>query len=416
MINENSDVLWQEWQDLSEDEWKRKVLAEHDDYGKLIAASGYPTNARLRRIMEYLITPLEARVCVQIIWSPHQVKDLADLLNLDEATINTTLDILHMKGLIQPRNIHTLEGFRYRLSTGRLHKSILSNPMLDAEYPRLCEFWDNFVRHEEGEWQCISRLRASDAHQPEQRRILPAWKALVLGSDRDQMQPWEDQREIAGAAELCVELSCACRRQTSGAGNRCKRTTLEACLVFGREAEYALSKGIGRILSNAELLAIMEQASYEGLGGSYINARTTQARDLCYCCDCCCHLWLPMNLHNIPQKYRGWAKSRWEPCINPDLCNGCVDKNNSCADRCLWQAIEITSVNGILRAFIDTDKCWGCGSCALRCPQKAIEMKCVRPVEWVPETLQNLHPYPEWSPPRIVGETLDNYLKKRAPD
>ena len=405
---------WGDWQGLSEDEWKRKVLAEGDDYGKLVAASGYPGNKRFRRIMEYIMTPLEAQVCAQIIWAPRPAEDVADTLNLGTDTVNKILYSLHTKGLIHPRNFRTLEGFRYRLSTGKLHKSMLSNPSLDSQYPRLSKLWDDFVKHEEGEWQCISRLRAGDEKQPAQRRVLPAWKALVESPDRDQIQPWEDQRAIASAAVLCVEIPCACRRQISGSGGHCTRTNAEACLVFGREAEYALSRGIGRRLTSKELLSIMEQASYDRLGASYVNSRTMQPLTICYCCDCCCHLWSAMKQHNISQVYRGWAKSRWQPTIDQEHCDGCVNNVNTCADRCLWQAIEIQSADGRHKAFVNTDKCWGCANCALWCQRKAITMRCVRPIEWVPEKLENLRPPRRWSPPRIVGKTLEEYLNERV--
>ena len=47
-----------QWRGLSEAEWKQKVLAETDDYARIIAASGYPDSKRFRRILEYLLTPL----------------------------------------------------------------------------------------------------------------------------------------------------------------------------------------------------------------------------------------------------------------------------------------------------------------------------------------------------------------------
>lgn len=409
---ESGNHKWEEWRDLSEDEWKRKVLAEDDDYGKLVAASGYPGNMRFRRILEHVTTPLEASVCAQIIWAPRPAEDIAETLNLNTATVNKTLHSLHAKGLVHPRNFKTMEGFRYRLSTGKLHKSMLSDPALDSQYPKLRQLWDDFVKHEEGEWQCISRLRAYDQKQPEQRRILPAWRALAESPDSDQIQPWEDQRAIAAAAELCAEVSCSCRRQVSGSGGDCRRTGTQACLVFGREAEYALSRGIGRQLTGKELLSIMEQASYDGLGGSYINSRTVQSLTLCYCCDCCCHLWSAMNQRGISQEYRGWAKSRWQPVIDWERCSGCNGTGNTCADRCLWQAIEIQPVAG--KATINADKCWGCGSCALWCQNEAITMRCIRPIEWVPEKADNLRPPIRWNPPRIAGLTLEEYFKKNT--
>ena len=399
-----------QWRDLSEAEWEKKVLAEPDDYARIIAASGYPGSLRFRRILEYMLTPLQAKVCARIIWAPIPPDLLAETLGLDVDIVCKTLNDLHIKGLIHPRNFKTGEGYRYRLSTGKLHKSMLSNPKLDTYYPDLAKLWSDFIENEEGEWQCISRLIASDQEQPPQRRILPAWKALDAGPDRDQIQPWEDQRAIAAATELCVEIPCPCRGQIEGSEGKCERTKLDACLLFDREAEYSLSKGIGRKLSKNELLTLMEQASCDGTAGSYLNSRAMPAPTLCYCCDCCCHLWAVMKRHDVPQQHRGWAKSRWQPEVDANVCDGC----GVCAEKCPWQAIEMSGVDDKPIAAIDPDKCWGCGSCALWCQPEAIVMRCVRLEDWVPEKLPNLHPPKQWMPPRIVGATIEGYLQMKG--
>ena len=37
------------------------------------------------------------------------------------------------------------------------------------------------------------------------------------------------------------------------------------------------------------------------------------------------------------------------------------------------------------KAYVNTEKCWGCLSCALVCEPKTITAHCARPVEWVPK-------------------------------
>lgn len=408
MLKTNEKQIAQ-WRNLSEESWRRKVLAERDDIGRLIAASGYPENKRFRRILEYLLSEVEAKTCALIIWFPLSHNELAQILSLEKTEVETILHSLHMKGLIHPRDIKTMDGSRYRLSTSKLYKSMLSNPALIKNFPELPLLWDDFVKHEEGEWQCISTLRSHNENQPVQRRILPAWKALAASKDKDQIQPWEDQRIIAMSADLAVEIPCPCREHIKGIGSECNRTKLSACLVFNNEAEYYLSKGIGRKISPHELLSIMEQASLDGLAGSYENSRSVKASTLCYCCDCCCHLWVAMKQHDIPDKYRGWAKSRWQPVMDQSRCNGCSGQS-LCVNRCAWHAITLKEVNGKQVPSIDIDLCWGCGSCVLWCKRKAINLKCVRTVDWVPEKTINIKPRQIWEPPRIVGMTLDEYM------
>jgi len=394
----------EKWTGLTEPEWKRTVLAQEDDYARLAAASGYPGSILFRRILEYLLSPLEVKVCVQMIWMPIPPRQIAENIAVDIDAVKKAIDSLHIKGLIHPRDFGTGEGFRYRLSTGKLHKSTLSNPYLNTDYPDLPRLWTDFIDNEEGEWQSIRRLVASEQNQPDQRRILPAWRALEAGPDRDKIQPWEDQRAIAAATGLCVEIPCPCRVQIAGSGGACDRTELDACLLFGREAEYALSKGIGRVISGDELLELMEQASIDGLAGSYPNSRAVPPLTLCYCCDCCCHLWAAMNRHDIPQQHRGWARSRWQPEVDKNVCDGC----GICADKCPWRAIQISGT----KAIINAEYCWGCGGCTLWCDSGAVQMRCTRPEEWVPQKVPNLHPPETWMPPRTIGLTLKEYLEK----
>jgi Fe-S-cluster-containing hydrogenase component 2 len=37
------------------------------------------------------------------------------------------------------------------------------------------------------------------------------------------------------------------------------------------------------------------------------------------------------------------------------------------------------------RAYIDTEKCMGCGNCVVHCPIGAQNMKLVRPPEFIPD-------------------------------
>jgi len=37
------------------------------------------------------------------------------------------------------------------------------------------------------------------------------------------------------------------------------------------------------------------------------------------------------------------------------------------------------------KAYIDAEKCYGCGQCVVNCPAEAMKMKIVRPPEHIPE-------------------------------
>jgi Pyruvate/2-oxoacid:ferredoxin oxidoreductase delta subunit len=39
------------------------------------------------------------------------------------------------------------------------------------------------------------------------------------------------------------------------------------------------------------------------------------------------------------------------------------------------------------KAFVDTEKCMGCGICVLKCDYQALNLKLVRPPEHIPQAL-----------------------------
>ena len=53
--------------------------------------------------------------------------------------------------------------------------------------------------------------------------------------------------------------------------------------------------------------------------------------------------------------------------------------------RCKFGAIEMKPVRGTKKhkAWVNPDKCKGCGLCVIKCKQGAMEMKIVRPPEYL---------------------------------
>ncbi len=58
-------------------------------------------------------------------------------------------------------------------------------------------------------------------------------------------------------------------------------------------------------------------------------------------------------------------------------------------DWCPFGAIKMTKPKGLKeeKAFVDTEKCMGCGICVLKCDYQALSLKLVRPPEHIPQAL-----------------------------
>jgi Pyruvate/2-oxoacid:ferredoxin oxidoreductase delta subunit len=86
---------------------------------------------------------------------------------------------------------------------------------------------------------------------------------------------------------------------------------------------------------------------------------------LCACCECCCGLLAGLTrtgLHNP----KAIARANYISTVDENACTAC----ETCLDRCKFGAITIED-----KAVINTEKCMGCGLCAVTCPSEAISMK-----------------------------------------
>ena len=56
--------------------------------------------------------------------------------------------------------------------------------------------------------------------------------------------------------------------------------------------------------------------------------------------------------------------------VNQELCDGC----QLCVDQCRFAAIDMKEhpASKRDRAFVDVDKCFGCGACVVRCPVEGV--------------------------------------------
>ncbi len=370
------------------------VTDDRDIYGVMMARLGYPDSFRLRRLLECLFTPIEMEVChlLKDIPLDNQAQSLAKMLDMSVDQINDILESGFQKGVLFPRDRKTRYGYRF-MPRGhqQFHDGSQTNISLDMKYgPQIFDFWDDFCWHEEGLNDYQGQLERHEADTPQGRRILPAYEAILESPDADQLQPWEDGREVINCHYRWSLAPCSCRRRVSGGGMTCKRTRHQVCLNFDIAAETVILRH-GREISREEALKVLRQAHRDGLVGSMEHYQTANFFLLCFCCDCCCHHWAP-HISQWGEYHPGWRwrKSRWEVSIDQAKCNSCEDVEDGprCIHVCQFDAIEMNNADGKQKAYADTEKCWGCLSCALVCAPKAIVAHCVRPIDWVPKERQ----------------------------
>jgi len=392
------------------------VTPERDIYGVIMYRLGHPTSVYLRRILEHLFTPLEMEVfhVLKDIPMEDQAENLAKIFDMPIDQINDILEGGFQKGVLFPRDRKTRYGYRFipRMQV-QFHDGSLSNPALDLKYgPKHFYLWNDWCYHEEGMADYFGQKKRNEQRQkegdsavPYGRRVLPAYEAILESPDVDQLQEWEDGREVIGQHFRWSTSFCSCRRRVSGGGFTCKRTKEHVCFNFDMAAETVILRN-GREITKEQALEKLRQAHRDGLIGSMEHFQTTFYYLLCFCCDCCCHHWAPhvRQWGDYDPNWR-WQKSRWEPTIDIGVCNGCEDQvgGPKCLNICQYNCIEMRELeeglSGFIgvpghevtqktKAYVDTDVCCGCLSCILVCPTKAIVANCVRPVDWVPKEVK----------------------------
>ncbi|MBI5949168.1 MAG: ferredoxin family protein [Chloroflexi bacterium] len=362
-------------------------MAEIDAYGTLAARHGYGESPRYRRILEFLMSPRQARMAASL---PMTNADLAAQEGVAVGVVEAELEELFKKGVIFPRNFETREYYRFARTIMQLHDATESLDGLDGLYTepekkQLWALWWDFVHNE---WDADRMPEIAAAKAPP-LRILPAWKAI---KDIPGVLPSESMKVIVEEAPLISVVSCSCRKRQESLGNPCRLSHDMNCIQFSRAAEYTKGRGHGRMLSKEEALALIEETEEHGLVHQWPNVAIHSTNTLCSCCDDCCVFLLPMSEAKVP--WTVWyAKSRFEAQNDLETCDGCQD----CIERCQFDALTMEKVQGQkkLKAIVDPVNCMGCGVCVLACEPQSLKMAIVRPPEHIPSPSR--HAVPEHS-------------------
>ena len=340
-----------------------------DTYSIIAARHKYPDSASYRRLLEFLLSPLQARLAAE---TPGTAEDLAQKVGLSLAEITPALDDMVHRALLFPKEGSQPPVYKFWNSPDMLFYTLCGYKRNTPEGKRAIELWKDF----NPDWyrQVAETFRIKPT--PEER-VVPAYSTVAHIPG---LQPCEDVRELLRAARAIALVDCPCRVVVQ----KC-HGPLDTCFMFDMMADVFVSQGIARKLTVDEAIALVDKAEDEGQVHTAMNSGFMHARFMCCCCDDCCVIWAPLVQNNISIGQR-LARSRFESVVDPAKCTGDCPV---CVDRCQFDAIEIKPTGGgprhdKPRAVVNPDKCWGCGLCVLKCRPGALSMKLVRPVEHIP--------------------------------
>jgi len=345
-----------------------EASSENNVYVDLLTRMGWsnPRSSYLLRILQKMASVEDAQLMLAL---PAEPAALSEKTGLSEEVVGQRLKELASKGLV----IVSRKGARMPNSLTQFHDANLSSAdkWIDTE---ILDLWREFYNVE---WLPTMSQVTWDAYV-QYVRTVPAWKAIRKSPDLDLagLPPEENLRDLVHGADTIAVVPCACRRSM----RRC-HADLDNCILFNRNAEYAIERGAGRRITAEEAMAIFERSEEQGLVHTWPFAVSPRLNEICNCCNDCCGIFdagIKFNtLSAILQKTHLKAK------VDAEICNGCQD----CVERCYFSAIEMARApqGKELKAFIDEEKCFGCGVCAVGCPVDAIVMK-LAPQPTTPET------------------------------
>jgi ferredoxin len=318
-------------------------------------------------ILKRFYTPEQAKIALKMTSIPESASKIARKLKTDEKKIEESLEQMAREGLLfrvpapetplymQPNFIMGI----YEWHVNAVDREI-------AQYAD--HVYDGLFKHH---W--IKR-------KTKQLRVVPVDQSI---DHKDTVRGYDVIRELvrgSGNGPYAV-APCVCRVEQVKKGNEVKRP-MESCLTFGMVAQYYIDNGIGRELTEDELmekLAECEKASLVPFG-----TNSQSIVNMCMCDKDSCQIFRHLRMLEKPAEE---VHAAFSAAIDANLCNGC----KKCTAKCQIDAIVATAVQ--VQAgkkpkihAIDPDRCIGCGLCVGVCPQQAISMQ---PRDVLPDVPEN---------------------------
>lgn len=208
---------------------------------------------------------------------------------------------------------------------------------------------------------------AVNAQRPPQKKAFPAMRVIPV--DRtikagNKIHTYDQVASYIEAIEPLAVSTCYCRHQAKlvDEESHCGRPD-EVCLQLGAGAQFVIDRRMGRQVSKAEAMEILDRAEAAGL--VHCSNNRQEIDFLCNCCSCHCVILKSARSHPKPGLS---VNSGFQPLWDRELCTAC----ETCIERCPMDALS-TGEEGL--HDVNPDRCIGCGVCATGCPVEAIQME-----------------------------------------
>ena len=314
--------------------------------------------------LKEIFTEEQAMLASRMPLGAHTLQNLAAQLNKDEKDLEDMLETMADEGIM----------FTAKTKTGDTEYSlppfapgILELQYLKGENTAKARKRHALIVEMNKELAVQSEKLYQDIEAANKRIGTPGLRTLAIEEElpgNARIATWEKISDILSGEDSFAVGTCTCRQDSNFEGTPCKveGAPLEACIYFGKVADYIVERKFGRRYTREELLDLLKTCEEKGLIHN-INNFMGDNIVLCNCCGCCCHILKPM------LKHRGLkiiAGSNFKAVVDKDSCTGCEE----CVNLCQVKAIEM--MDGT--AEINEDYCMGCGNCVSQCPSGSLSL------------------------------------------
>jgi len=369
-------------------------MSENDAYVQLAEKLGAPTSERFLRILNTMLTPEEARICMGL-FEPATCPELAKVLNIDEKNLENNLGSLVDRGILTRGKTQyafhtTLLGFHHDLADTGPH----TGP--NALSQEIKDLWADFFYNEWSDLWVKQAIERKEAMGRGFIMMTPAIGALELSPNirPEDLLPQENWKMQLENAKRRIIAPCGCRVLWG----KCDHPLMTCFACFDNSrGEYYLDQP-GRLLKEVSLEEALEIVRANEEAGLV-------HWGVCYCCADACEMLYSYTKAN---RFDLVEPNRFLAIVDEETCTGCQD----CLEKCPFNAIEMkkSTTSKKLKASVINDNCKGCGVCIVGCKQKALRYEIVRPPEYI-TSRQFRPPTPQRDSNRPVAGAYGGYYE-----